>query len=87
MATITYRNFQLEIEDPVIVSQTGTYDDLGWGPWQFPGLFATDKGNILCTWNVGVDSVAGYEESLAGHLFGGMVTEDGGFFPTEKKVR
>ena len=78
MATITYRNFQLEIEDPVIVSQTGTYEDLGWGPWQFPGLFATDKGNILCTWNVGVDSVAGYEESLDGHLFGGMVTEDGG---------
>lgn len=77
MKTIPYRNFTLEIEDPVIVSQTGTYDDLGWGPWQFPQLAFTDEGNLFCCWNTGVDSVAGYEESKDCHLQG-MVTEDGG---------
>lgn len=77
MMTIPYRNFTLEIEDPVIVSQTGTYDDLGWGPWQFPQLAFTDEGNLFSNWNTGVDSVAGYEESKDSHLQG-MVTEDGG---------
>ena len=70
------RNFALELGDPVVVAQGRPWDEVGWGPVQFPALSRTDRGHLLCTWAVGPDSIECYEESAG--LAGGAVSEDGG---------
>ena len=77
MAVVSYPGFSLELEDPVVVGRGESYDVLGWGPWQFPALSATEKGHVLCTWARGEDTIEGYEDSVGGDL-SGAVSEDGG---------
>lgn len=77
MKVYSYRDFALELEDPVAVGQGDSYEALGWGPWQFPSLSLTDRGHILCTWARGEDSIEGYEDSIGGEAVG-AVSEDGG---------
>ena len=77
MKVFSYPGFSLELEDPVVVGQGGTYEALGWGPWQFPSLCLTDRGHVLCAWARGEDSIEGYEDSVGGDL-SGAVSEDGG---------
>jgi hypothetical protein len=71
-----YRNFSLELGDPVVVAQGRPWDEVGWGPVQFPSLSRTDRGHLLCTWAIGADNIESYEESLG--LPVGAVSEDGG---------
>ena len=78
MTEMKYPGFTLELEDPVIVTQSDTFEKLRWGPCQFPSLKYTYEGNIVCTWNTGADSITAYEDSADGYLHGGMMTSDGG---------
>lgn len=75
---IRYDRFALELGDPVAVGRGDTYEKLGWGPWQFPGLSQTADGHVLCTWAVGEDSIEGYEDSVGEDILNGAVSEDGG---------
>ena len=68
MTVFSYPDFALELEDPVVVGQGGTYEDLGWGPWQFPSLCLTERGHVLCTWARGEATIEGYEDSIGGDL-------------------
>lgn len=73
-----YKDFSVELESPVIVTQGDTYEKLFWGPIQFPKLSYSSGGNIICTWNTGADSITAYEECNDGWLYGGMISSDGG---------
>lgn len=78
MTETNYRGFTLRLEDPVTVTQSDTFEKLKWGPCQFPTLSHTDRGNVLCTWATGEDSITAYEDSADGHMYGGMISSDGG---------
>ncbi|MBR4940929.1 MAG: hypothetical protein IKZ19_02915, partial [Clostridia bacterium] len=73
-----YKDFSLELEDPVIVVQGDTYEKLWWGTYQFPALKYSYKGNIICTWSTGADSITAYEDGVEGTLYGGKISSDGG---------
>lgn len=76
MKTYDYKDFALEISDPIPVYQGGTWEEIGWGPEQFPALNRTRKGHILYTWCTGADSAEHYEDQGLGDC--GRVSEDGG---------
>ena len=77
VSVFSYPDFSLEVGDPVVVSRGGSYETLGWGPWQFPSLSLTERGDVLCSWARGEDSIEGYEDSVGGDS-SGAVSEDGG---------
>lgn len=78
MIKYDYKDFSLELEDPVIVTQGDTFEKMWWGPVQFPKLRYSNNGNVICTWNTGADSITAYEDSTDGWLYGGKVSSDGG---------
>ncbi|MBQ7347218.1 MAG: hypothetical protein IJW55_04615 [Clostridia bacterium] len=70
-----YSDFTLNIGDPILVAEGGTYAELGWGPYQFPKLYYTTSGSILCEWHMSNDQIHG------GVTFEGAsraVSDDGG---------
>jgi len=75
---IEYRDFSLILGEETVAGRGASYETLGWGPWQFPSLEATDRGHVLCTWSLGQDTVEGYEDSHGGDAPRGAVSEDGG---------
>jgi len=83
MKNYTFPAYSLLLEDPVPVVSGGTWQEHGWGPYQFPSLRMTRAGHILatCTCPAAVDDIDGYE----GQLPFGRVSEDGGL--TWREVR
>ncbi len=53
---------QIHLGDPVIVSQGPTWDEVGWGPYQFPILSRLDDGTIVYNFNDCADSETAYNE-------------------------
>lgn len=49
-----YRNFHLELSEPVIAGQGKCSV---WGPYQFPELMYTRSGSILCSWAMHHDTI------------------------------
>lgn len=47
---------KLELSEPIIVAQGQTYEEAGWGPWQFPQIGMTDDGRIIATCAAGRDN-------------------------------
>ena len=47
---------RIVLSEPVIVAQGPTWEEVKWGPYQFPGLEKTDDGTIVCTFNSCADS-------------------------------
>ena len=64
-----YRNFHLELSEPVIAGQ-GKCNV--WGPYQFPELMCTRGGSILCSWAMHHDTIEYTGES------GDAVSDDSG---------
>lgn len=54
-----YSDFKLNIGDPILVAQGDTYDKLGWGPYQFPNMYFTTNGSIICNWSNHSDQIYG----------------------------
>ena len=77
MRKYDYKNLSMEIGDPVVVLQGGTWDECGWGPYQFPTLSRTRNGFIRYTCNgpAARDDIDGYEGEA---LPFGRISEDGG---------
>ncbi|MBR5681342.1 MAG: hypothetical protein IKX19_11885, partial [Clostridia bacterium] len=75
-----FRDFTLEVGDPVVVIRGPSWEQVGWGPCQFPSLSRTLNGQILCSWSVGQDSIEGYEGQSGdgGPMPSSAVSEDGG---------
>lgn len=51
---------RIVLSEPVIVAQGPTWEEVKWGPYQFPGLEMTDDGTIVCTFNSCADSETAY---------------------------
>ena len=66
---VLYRNFHLELSEPVIAGQGKCSV---WGPYQFPELMYTRSGSILCSWAMHHDTIEYTGES------GDAVSDDGG---------
>ena len=90
MKTYTFDQYTLSVGEPVPVLSGGTWQEFGWGPYQFPGLRNTRNGHILCTCTgpAAVDDIDGYEgqnDDAEVRLPFGRVSEDGG--ATWREVR
>lgn len=85
MTVLRYPDFSLEIGEPVVISQGKPYDQMRWGPWQFPTLQRTREGNILYSWAAGRDDISSYEENFSRTV--GCVSEDGGLHWRPKETR
>ncbi len=72
-----FDRFSLLLGQPVAVIQGESYEKVGWGPYQFPKLYRTRKGAIICKCTApgAQDDIADYES--AGVLYG-KASEDGG---------
>ena len=68
---------QLNIGDPTVVVQPGTYAQYGWGCYQFVHILPTVNGNQYIYWGMGNDAPA---EELENKVEGinQLVTDDGG---------
>ena len=73
----SYTNFILNIGDPILIQQGESFADLGWGPYQFPFLYYTNYGSVICTWNTGVDKITGEGENAVQRP-SSAVSDDGG---------
>ena len=51
---------KIKLSDPVVISMGPESETTGWGPYQFPELTKTKDGRLLCSFNVGEDSVTAY---------------------------
>lgn len=51
---------KLRISDPVVISRGPTYEEAGWGPYQFPDLFMLPDGRILCAFADSSDTIDAY---------------------------
>lgn len=51
---------RIELSEPVIVSMGPDATTAGWGPYQFPYLYKGPDGQLLYTFNAGLDSVTAY---------------------------
>jgi len=50
------------IGEPIVVAQGPNYDDVGWGPFQFPEAYITDDSKIVVFVNTGYDVTSDYEK-------------------------
>lgn len=83
MTKFSYKTYSLMLDEPVAVLSGGTWQECGWGPYQFPNLQKTRAGHILatCTGPAAVDDIDGYEGQSSdkkAQLPFGKVSEDGG---------
>jgi len=51
---------KLRLSDPVIISRGPTYEEAGWGAYQFPDLFRLPDGRILCAFADSSDTIDAY---------------------------
>lgn len=70
-----YANFTLKIGDPILVTKGASYAELGWGPYQFPNLFYTQSGSIICRWHTSNDKIYG---GIQFDIPSSAVSDDGG---------
>ena len=47
---------KVKISDPVIVAMGPSYEEVGWGPWQFPSAGFSDDGRVMVGVHVEQDS-------------------------------
>ena len=59
--TITreYADFKLHIGEPILITHGATHAELGWGPYQFPNIYRTTKGSLICRWSNHNDKLVG----------------------------
>ncbi len=69
------KKFHLEMSDPRPVAQ-GAVGDQAWGHYQFPSIGYTNKGNIMCGWSYGSDTIEGGAHE--GGVKPPYVSKDGG---------
>ena len=77
----TYADFTLNVGDPILVTQGDTYSKLGWGPYQFPNLYFTTDGSIICRWSNHSDQIYG---GTTFDIPSSAVSDDGGLTWREK---
>lgn len=77
----TYSDFTLNISDPILVTHGDTYSQLGWGPYQFPNMYYTTDGSIICRWSNHSDQVYG---GTTFNIPSSAVSDDGGLTWREK---
>ena len=70
-----YTNFTLNIGDPILITHGDTLDTLGWGPYQFPFLYFTKFGSIICSWSKSNDKITG---GTTVEIPSSAVSDDGG---------
>ena len=70
-----YSNYTLSMSDPIVIAKGETYEELGWGPYQFPNLFYTTKGSIICRWHNSNDKFYG---GTTFNIPTSAVSDDGG---------
>ena len=72
-----YRNFKLTVGEPEVILRGKPYEEVGWGPYQFPSLCRTKSGAIryTCAGPGSRDDVDGYEKSSIPF---GRISEDNG---------
>lgn len=46
-----YSDFKLHIGKPIVIAHGATQEELGWGPYQFPNVYRTAKGSLICRWS------------------------------------
>ena len=76
-----YSDFTLNVGDPILVTQGDTYSELGWGPYQFPNLYYTTNGSIICRWSNHNDKIYG---GTTFNIPTSAVSDDGGLTWREK---
>ena len=54
------KKFRLRFDEPVAVAMGPTWEEIGWGPWQFPSIGMSDDGTIYVSCHSGKDSVLDY---------------------------
>ena len=70
-----YSDFTLNVGDPILVTHGDTYQNLGWGPYQFPNLYFTTNGSIICRWGNTSDKIYG---ATTFNIPTSAVSDDGG---------
>ena len=58
---------KINIGEPICVAQGPTYEEVSWGPWQFPTIGTTDDGAIIVTCAAGQDNEV--DADLPPHAF------------------
>lgn len=54
------KKFRLRFDEPVAVAMGPTWEEIGWGPWQFPSIGMGDDGTIYTSCHSGKDSALDY---------------------------
>lgn len=54
-----YSDFKLSIGAPIMIAHGATQEELGWGPYQFPNIYRTTKGSLICRWSNHNDKLYG----------------------------
>lgn len=55
---------RLIFSEPVIIDRGPTYEEAGWGPYQFPHLYRLDDGRILYAFADSGDTIDAYSAWL-----------------------
>ncbi len=67
--------FHIELGEPHPVVQ-GIPGDQAWGHYNFPSIYYTNKGNVMCSWAYGTDAIDG--KAHEGGVKPPYVSKDGG---------
>jgi len=51
---------KLRFGDPVVIACGPTYEEVGWGPYQFPGISRLDDGRLVANFSVSDDTKEAY---------------------------
>lgn len=51
---------KVKISEPVVVAEGPNWNEVGWGPWQFPSMGICDDGTVVCGVHVGHDDENDY---------------------------
>lgn len=51
---------KMKVSEAVCVGQGPTYEEVSWGPWQFPNINRLNDGRIVCSINPGQDDFSSY---------------------------
>lgn len=61
------KKMKMTVGEPICVAQGPTYEEVSWGPWQFPTIGTTDDGAIIVTCAAGQDNEV--DADLPPHAF------------------
>ena len=56
---------KMKVHEPVCIAQGPTYEEVSWGPWQFPGLREDEHGNIYASIGISEDNESARENDSA----------------------